>query len=104
MKLSTKEQQIFDLNALCLSREELCKRLKITRATLNTHMNNIASKLVMPEQMNIQYFLACLKLKELQKRQSELERLLNECNKRAESINQSGADAIRSRGRKPKAI
>lgn len=75
MKLSTKEQQIFDLNTLCLSREELCKRLKITKATLNTHMNNIASKLVMPEQMNIQYFLACLKLKELQKRQSELESL-----------------------------
>lgn len=104
MKLSTKEKQIFDLNALCLNRAELCKRLKITKATLNTHFNNIASKLTMPENMNIQYFLACLKLKELQKRQSELEGLLNECNKRAESINQSGANTNGSRERKPNTI
>lgn len=76
--LSKKEQQIFDLNTLGLTRQEMCEKLYITKKTLHTHLNNIAAKLGMPEKVNIQYFMACIKLKQLQKRQMELEKLLNE--------------------------
>lgn len=80
--LSEREQQIFDLNTLCLTRSEMCERLNITKSTLHTHLNNIAIKLAIPEQMNIQYFMVCLKLRQLEKRQTELEGLLNEISSR----------------------
>lgn len=45
--LSKKEQQIFDLNTLGLTRQEMCEKLYITKKTLHTHLNNIAAKLGM---------------------------------------------------------
>lgn len=76
--LTKREQEIFDLNTLCLTRAEMCKRLNITISTLHTHFNNIAAKLAIPEQMSVQYYMVCLKLRELEKRKQELEGLINE--------------------------
>lgn len=79
--LTDKEKLIFELNAQGMYRKDICAKLNIKRATLQTYFNDMAVKLGMPEQMNIQYFLACLKIKKLKKRQKELESLLNECTK-----------------------
>lgn len=77
-KLSPRQKEIFELNSQCLSRFEICQKLSISGSTLRTHLIDIASKLTMPERMNIQYFMACIKINTLQKRQAELEKLLAE--------------------------
>ena len=57
--LTDKEKLIFELNAQGMYRKDICSKLNIKRATLQTYFNDMAVKLGMPEQMNIQYFLDC---------------------------------------------
>ena len=58
-ELTLREKEIFELNIKCLSRNDICEQLCINKTTLNSHLKNMASKLGMPEKINIQYFLAC---------------------------------------------
>lgn len=80
-ELTEKEREVFELNAIGLPKLEICKRLNITRATIQAHLNNIAAKYGMPDKMNMQYFLACEYIKELtQKLNSEISHAAEEIN------------------------
>lgn len=90
-ELTEREQEIFDLNTLCLTRSEMCEKLFISKRTLHSHLTNIAAKLAIPERMNIQYYMVCLRLKQLQKKQKELENTLNKLKKQKKDPLQNGS-------------